>query len=336
MRLAQPGGEAAAAAQQLVARYKQLLGEHPDDPRFELLLARAYHFADDREQATNWLKAAAARDTTDPDTARVLTSLLEQYDLYAESNAVLERLAGAEDDALHLRPLVQRLWQSDRDKDVLKRTENLDPESPTSDTELLAYRALALYDQNRTAEAGQIVDGLELRKDDMAAGAWAMALRAREDENLAPQQRVAAVQGRRWSGCRATRCSTTSSARLTSRWARREPALAALARGGAAGAELGGADGGDRPHVRRDRPHPRGPRVRPRGPPPRPAGAGHQRRARHRRLRRPAAGPDARNPAAAALARRAHPDASSRARPRRCTSTPPCSAAPASATRPSR
>lgn len=194
MRLAKPGDER-QRSQQLVTRYEELLRSHPDDPRFELLLARAHHFNNDPEKAIQWLKAAAGRNSTDPDVASVLTGMLETYNLFGESNDVLERLASAHaGDPKLSRPLVRRLWQGGRYQDVLKRTDDQNPAEPISDTDLLAYRALALYDLNRPADASAVVEALAARKDDLAAGAWATALRARENENLALRERARQYQ----------------------------------------------------------------------------------------------------------------------------------------------
>ena len=193
LKLERPG-DAEAPGQRVVARYEDLLRAHPDDPRFELLLGHAYDFANDPENAKKWYVQASHRNTADPEVATALTSMLERHGKFRESGAVLERLASADDDAIHLRPLVRRLWQAGRYKDVLKRTDDQEPGSPASDTDLLAYRALALYDQNRPRDAETIVDALAERKDDMAALAWAAALRARENDNLAPRERARQYQ----------------------------------------------------------------------------------------------------------------------------------------------
>lgn len=178
----------------IVAHFEALLAAHPADARFEYLLARAHTIANRPEDAVRLLKAAAGRKTADPEVATALTRMLEQYRLFTESNQVLERLAQVDggEDALHVRPLVRRMWQGGKYRDVIRRTERDagDPAAPTADTELLAFRALALYDLNRPAEAAAIVTALSARKDDVAAAAWATVLSAREDENLAPRERV--------------------------------------------------------------------------------------------------------------------------------------------------
>lgn len=192
MKLERPSEE--HPGQKVVERYEQLLRAHPDDPRFELLLGCAYHFANDSENARKWFVQASHRNTTDPEVATALSNMLERYNSFRESSAVLERLASADDDAMHVRPLVRRLWQSGRFKDVLKRTDDQDPASPTSDTDLLAYRALALYDMNRPADAAPIVEALAARKDDIDAVAWASAMQTRQNENLAPRERARQYQ----------------------------------------------------------------------------------------------------------------------------------------------
>jgi tetratricopeptide (TPR) repeat protein len=184
------GDEAPA---QVVKRYEGLLAEHENDPRFELLLARAYFLSNQFDLAKRYLKLAAGRpQATQPAVAAKLTPLLDKFRLYEESNTLLERLAAtAEEDPIHTRPLVRRLWQNGVPKEVLKRTAKQDPASPTSDTDLLAYRALALYDLNRPADAAPIVEALTNRKDDMAAVAWSTALHTRENgDNLPPRDRT--------------------------------------------------------------------------------------------------------------------------------------------------
>ena len=183
------GDEAPA---QVVKRYEGLLAQHENDPRFELLAARAYLLAGQYDLGKRDLKLAAGRpQASDPAVAAKLTPLLDKLKLFDESNSVLERLAAtADEDPIHQRPLVRRLWQSGVPKEVLKRTEKQDPASPTADTDLLAYRALSLYDLNRPADAAPIVEALTNRKDDMAAVAWSTALRTREGENLSPRDRT--------------------------------------------------------------------------------------------------------------------------------------------------
>ena len=175
---------------QIVKRFADLLAAHPEDPRFELLLARANTMANRGEEAVELLRSAAARKTADPDVAAALARLLEQYRMFKESGQVLEQLAGDDADPLRVRPLVRRMWQGERHRDVLKRTRALDPASATADTELLAFRALSLYDTNLPADAARVVDALAARKDDVSAVAWATALRARHNENLAPRERM--------------------------------------------------------------------------------------------------------------------------------------------------
>jgi tetratricopeptide (TPR) repeat protein len=184
------GDEAPA---QVVKRYEALLAQHENDPRFELLLARAYLMSGQYDLGKRYLKLAAGRPgAADPAVAAKLTPLLDKLKLFDDSTSLLERMAAtADEDAIHQRPLIRRLWQSGQPKEVLKRTETQDPASPTADTDLLAYRALALYDLNRPADAAPIVEALAGRKDDMAAVAWSTALRTREGgDNLPPRDRT--------------------------------------------------------------------------------------------------------------------------------------------------
>jgi type IV pilus assembly protein PilF len=164
---------------QIIEHATALQKEHPDDPRFELLLGVAYGMCNDEGQARTWLRMAASRKAPD---AEFITALIQYFDnlkLFDESQAVLEK-ADIETNTPEIRRvLIQRLWQSGRNAEVVKRLENLDPANPNSDVKLLALKALSLHRLNRVAEANAIVEALGLRSTDSDAQAWAQAIRAR-------------------------------------------------------------------------------------------------------------------------------------------------------------
>ena len=176
-----------------------LRSAHPDDPRFELLEGYVYlsyaHRAGDsssqaaqyRSEAQKWLLKAAAHPLPDEKFAQMLASDLEHLALYTvdatssqmlhtEAQRALEKALDSNNPQI-LRLLAQRLFYTGQFQKLEERLKDLDPQSKMSRSELLAYRALALYQLNRTDEARAIVDALAGRDRDEIAIAWAKGLR---------------------------------------------------------------------------------------------------------------------------------------------------------------
>lgn len=180
---------------ELVAHAEKLRQQHPDDPRFELLLGVAYGYGNDETQARTWLRAAASRKAPNAEFVTLLTRYFDDLKLFDESQAVLERADRETNDPAIRQVLIQRLWQSGRASEVVRRLESLDAREPSSDSELLAFKALSLYRLNRAAEAGQIVEALAQRTDDPVALAWSTAMQARfADPELEPKELVNQLQ----------------------------------------------------------------------------------------------------------------------------------------------
>ncbi len=164
---------------EVIARAEAMRAKHPNDPRFELLLAIAYGQAGDNERALALLRGAAERTPGDPQFVRQLSMMLDRNHMFAESQALLDRTVAKHPDPQLRAILVQRLWQNGYAKEAAQRVKDVDPASPASDSTLLALRALALYHLDQTEEAKRIVDALGNRKTDGKALAWATALAAR-------------------------------------------------------------------------------------------------------------------------------------------------------------
>src|SRR5207247_2129895 len=106
--------EAVSLAEDVIARAKMQVDEHPNDPRFELVLASAYVYANKFPDAVQWLRTAAARKATDVKFVDELVFRLDALGRYRDSLAVLERSAtelSLADPSLR-RKLVQRQWQA--------------------------------------------------------------------------------------------------------------------------------------------------------------------------------------------------------------------------------
>ena len=178
----------------LVARYQALLDAHPDDPRFELLMAFADGYANDPKAALDQLRKAASHNPTDPDVIRQIARNFDRLQRFDESQAFLESVAAREHaDAPVVLTLVRRLWQDGRYQDVLERLAKYGAKQSETDPNLRAFRALALYGLNRGQEAQQVAASLEADADPVAA-AWGRALLAEHDPKLSASARIDALR----------------------------------------------------------------------------------------------------------------------------------------------
>lgn len=178
----------------VIAKARRQVDAHPDDPRFELVLASAYVYADRLPEAQEWLRKAAARKAPDAKFVDELVIRLDALGMFRAVLPVLERAAadlGAADPSL-TRKLVQRQWQAGQYAAVARRLEGLDPASERSDPALLGLRALALYALERGPDAAAVVDALDRRgKGDSIAFAWSTALKARFGAaSLSPKEQL--------------------------------------------------------------------------------------------------------------------------------------------------
>ncbi|HLL89383.1 MAG TPA: hypothetical protein VK324_08775, partial [Tepidisphaeraceae bacterium] len=158
---------------------------HPDDPRFEYVTALSRQ--DDARDAAAWLAKAAARPAPDAAFARLLAGTMEQAGMFDQARQYLQNQAAGDGELLAL--LCQRLWQDGKYTEVVDRLKSLDPADPTVESDLLALRAMSLYQIAAAANpttrpaadpaASAIVDALAARKKDSAAQTWAKALDAR-------------------------------------------------------------------------------------------------------------------------------------------------------------
>lgn len=169
------------SAPEVVAQAEEKLKAHPDDPRFELLLASAHLYAEKFDEARKYLTAAAARKAPDGQFVTELVTRLDALGMFGHSQDVLDRAAEQFAGDLPLaRSALQRQWQSGRYEAVVQRLAPLDPESPKSDAALVGLRALALYQLGRKAEAAPLVAALAARgATDSAAVAWSTTLSTR-------------------------------------------------------------------------------------------------------------------------------------------------------------
>src|SRR5688500_2975506 len=163
-------------AADVVARAEALQKKNPGDPRYELLLGIAYGDARNLAKARELLRTAAARPAPDAEFVAEMAATFDRFRMFGDSQALLERAVIDNPDPKIMRVLVQRLWQSLRSDLVAKRLRDVQPSDPKSDSQLLALRAVALYETDCAADAAPIVAALAERKHDTVATAWATAI----------------------------------------------------------------------------------------------------------------------------------------------------------------
>lgn len=177
--------------EEVIAWADDLRQKHPDDPRFELLLAYAHGYAQDETQARTWLRTAASRTPPDAEFVKQVADLFDRLRLYNEALAVLERSSALSNDVEILRVLVQRLWQNGSHDAVLKKLEGLQATDAKADSTLLGYKAMSLFQTGKKEEAMQLVGALEKRAADEKAVAWSVALGAHfTEEKIEPRELV--------------------------------------------------------------------------------------------------------------------------------------------------
>lgn len=162
--------------QQLVEYTDSLRKTQHDDPRTMLLEAVACRGAGDNNSALNWLHKAAAAPFIDADFTQAVIGQLDRFGLYSESLPLLKKVADSTSDPILVAAYVSRLWQGGQVQAIVDRLASLDPAKPSSNTDLLGLRAMALLSMGRRGEADTIIHALNARQGDGSALAWASVL----------------------------------------------------------------------------------------------------------------------------------------------------------------
>ncbi len=191
---------------EMLQRAAEARAAHPNDPRFDVLTAYAYRYAiqqnpnEDsrkamREQAVNYLRAAAKNPAADAAFVRQLAWMFDGFGLFDEAEQVLVKSVGSGSDPTLLRLLVERLYQAGKYQAILDRLKDVNEDSAMSDSRLLGFRALANYQLGRRDEAKKTVAALSERRDDEAALAWSSALKTRfESPDMDPHEAAGEYQ----------------------------------------------------------------------------------------------------------------------------------------------
>ncbi len=165
------------AADKIVEQAKALVDAHPNDGRFELVMAVACLGANNAQQAAEWLRKAASRDVHDPAFVERLAGAAVRVGLFQESFNAIDSAAKANPDVNLQRLLAARLAERNAWQPLLDRIV-ADPSLPGSDAALLALRAMAFFELGRHGDAQPILTALASRQGNPVASDWVAVLRA--------------------------------------------------------------------------------------------------------------------------------------------------------------
>ncbi len=163
----------------LLAQAKVLVEEHPEDPRFEMVLGLTYATNNQVDQARNWVRSAAARNVPDDAFISALTNAFDRLGLYGEASDYLVKVSSDRpiDGDLGLE-VTRRLFEAGQFDAVLER---LTHPNQDADTESLAIRAMTQFERGQREPAQQTLAQLAARsgeKSDDKAARWAQVLGA--------------------------------------------------------------------------------------------------------------------------------------------------------------
>lgn len=163
--------------QQIVAHAKQLLDAHPQDPRFDLVMAEAQSLAGDDASAAASVQSAARLDPPDALTALETIALLERGSRSDLVDDLLKRAIAKFKDASLEEVYVRRFFERMQYAELAAQLKDVNLKSATTSSNLLAYDAIALFHTDHRTRAEAIVAVLASRPDPVS-GAWAEAIRA--------------------------------------------------------------------------------------------------------------------------------------------------------------
>ncbi|MBV8780738.1 MAG: hypothetical protein JO353_05010, partial [Phycisphaerae bacterium] len=146
------------SAEAIISDAQKLRDAHPNDAEFELLLGFAYVQTGDEKQAAQWLKSAAAHPDISDDLARTLIAQFDGLGMSQDAQAVLQQRV-TKGGGRDLRfSLAQRLWQLGKWEQVALLLADLDPTDPRTDPTLIAFRAMASANLNKTDDLDHCVE----------------------------------------------------------------------------------------------------------------------------------------------------------------------------------
>ncbi|XAM00359.1 tetratricopeptide repeat protein [Phycisphaeraceae bacterium D3-23] len=156
-------------------RAAALLNNNPNDPRAEVILARANLLRGDALEADRLLQSASDREPPDEDFVRIMVNSLDKLDRFPESYAYLNRVAGPQLETPLQLELFMRDFEALEDRRVVDRSTMLDRDAAAPN--ILAIAAMSLHRLGEDEQARALATRLANREDDALAQHWANVLR---------------------------------------------------------------------------------------------------------------------------------------------------------------
>ncbi len=163
----------------IIERVENLKLPARGDARRDLLEGYAHSLTADYDTAKKLLQDAANKPPVDADFAGILVQQLNELGLYDDSLKQLQKLSklkGEEQSKQTIKALVRRHWESNRPKDVIQFTDDLDLKDPNVDVEMIALRALALRQDQQPDKSDALKAELASKQADPVAQAWSVVL----------------------------------------------------------------------------------------------------------------------------------------------------------------
>lgn len=177
-------------ASEMQQRADALRAKYPADPRFLIVKAWAYYFGQNRSQSAEQRRddsqayeklivQAAQQEPPTSQFAKTTIGLLDGLGQFGVADQLLARAVTKFNDPQLTQQLILRLWENRKYDEIVSRLKNLDASAATTDAQLIALKALALYGLSENKSADELVDRLAARgADDHVAFAWSTTLKA--------------------------------------------------------------------------------------------------------------------------------------------------------------
>lgn len=170
-------------------RAEALLAAHPDDPRAEFILARAWLLEGHTIEAQQLLESASRREAPNEDFVRVMVQSLDSLGRYEESLAYLKRCVGPGLDGALMHEVFLRDFEAENHQAAVDRAATL--ELTKAHPNILALSAFSHHRLGNGDESRLLLDELQRRDDDSLAQHWAACLEEMWLQPLRPGQFVA-------------------------------------------------------------------------------------------------------------------------------------------------
>ena len=165
---------------QIIDHAHKLLDAHPNDPRFDALMAIALKYTGQEAEGNKYLEQAAKLPPADADSALEIVALLDEIARFDLSDPLLSEAMTLHPDPRLTNLSLKRMFERQQYSQLLDHLPTVDVKSPTTPAIILAMKVIALEELKRANDAKPILVALSSRKDD-AAIAWSEALVARYD-----------------------------------------------------------------------------------------------------------------------------------------------------------